>query len=115
MYEEAVIEYEKAVALSSGYPFAIACLIANYFRVGKIDQAEILFTDLKIRSITEYVPATSFYLVYAQLGKVELALDSLRRACEEHDSFLLWLRSNPALIPEGSKYMALVKEAGLDY
>jgi len=115
MYEEAVIEYEKAVELSSGYPFAIACLIANYYRVGKIDQAGILFTDLKKRSITEYVPATSFYLVYAQLGEVELALESLKRACEEHDSFLPWLRSNPILIPNGSKYMALVKEMGLDY
>jgi tetratricopeptide (TPR) repeat protein len=115
MYEEAVIEYEKAVALSSGYPFAIACLIANYFRVGKIDQAEILFTDLKIRSITEYVPATSFYLVYAQLGEVELALESLKRACEDHDSFLLWLRSNPLLIPEKSKYITFVKERGLDF
>ena len=70
--KEAVIEYEKAVELSSGYPFAIACLIANYFRVGDIDMANILFTDLKKRSITEYVPATSFYWYMPNLAKLNL-------------------------------------------
>ena len=115
MYKEAAAEYKKSADLSNGSPFAIACLVINYYRFGEKDQAEKLLDSLKIRSVTEYVPATSFYLIYASLGKEELALEWLKRACNEHDTMLPWIRTNPQFIPEGSKYLALVKEMGLDY
>jgi hypothetical protein len=61
------------------------------------------------------VPATAFYLIHRARGEEEMALKWLKKACIEHDTFLPYFRADPILIPEGSKYMALVKEAGLDY
>jgi hypothetical protein len=60
------------------------------------------------------VPATSFYRIHIVRGEEDLALECLKRACTEHDTFLPWLRGTP-IIPEGSKYMKLLKEMGLDY
>jgi TolB-like protein/Tfp pilus assembly protein PilF len=115
MFKEAVAEYKKAVDLSNGIPTSIAMLGLVYYQIGKKDQAEKLFDSLKKRSETEYVPATCFYLFYKLRGDDDLALEWLKRACNEHDSFLPWYRASPELIPEGSKYMKLLLEMGLDY
>ncbi|MBN1183170.1 MAG: hypothetical protein JXB49_12830 [Bacteroidales bacterium] len=115
MFKETRVEYEKAMVLSNGNPFITAAHICNCYRVGEKDQAEILFEDLKERSRIEYVPATSFFLIHRIRGEENQALEWLRRACKEHDTFLPLLRIFPFVIPEGSKYMTLVKEMGLDY
>ena len=69
MVKESVAEYKKAVDLSDGNTFSIACLITRYYQIGKKDQAEKLFKNLKKRSETEYVPATSFYLIHRVQGR----------------------------------------------
>ena len=115
MFKEALAEYEKAVDFSNGNPFITAVLVCNYYGNGEKDKADKLFISLKKRSETEYVPATSFYLIHRVRGEDDLALEWLKRACNEHDTFLPFFRVDPTLIPEGSKYMALLKERGLDY
>jgi adenylate cyclase len=111
MLIKGVDELEKAVKLSNGNPFAIAFLVIGYYLIRKKDKAEILFNSLKKRSETEYVPATSFYLIHRIRGEEELALKWLKKACTEHDTSLLWYRAR--FIRKGSKYMAVLKEAGL--
>jgi tetratricopeptide (TPR) repeat protein len=116
MIKESIAEYERAVDLSDdGASLPIAALACSYYRIGEKDKADKLFERLKKRAETEYVPATSLYLIHRIRGEETLALDFLKKACDEHDSFLVWFRSHPFLIPEGSKYMKLLKEAGLDY
>jgi tetratricopeptide (TPR) repeat protein len=115
MFKETRAEYEKAMILSNGNPFITACHICNCYRVGEKDQAEKLFEDLKERSGIEYVPATSFFLIHRIRGEENQALEWLKRACTEHDTWLPLLRVFPFVIPEGSKYMVLLKEMGLDY
>jgi TolB-like protein/Tfp pilus assembly protein PilF len=115
LFEEAAAEYEKAVDHSDGNLMAASALVSTYYRIGKKDQAEKLFDSIKKRSGIEYIPATSFYLIYRVRGEEDLTLEWLKRACNEHDTFLPWFRAHPFLIPEGSSYMKLVKEMGLDY
>jgi adenylate cyclase len=115
LFKEAAAEYKKAVDHSDGNLMAASALVSAYYRIGKKDQAEKLFDSIKKRSGIEYVPATSFYLIYRVRGEEDLTLEWLKRACNEHDTFLPWFRTHPFLIPEGSKYMSLVKEMGLDY
>jgi adenylate cyclase len=115
MFKESVAEYEKAADLSNGNPFVIASLVSGYYLIGKKDEAEKLFESLKKRSETEYVPATSFYLIYKFKGEEDLAFEWLKRACTEHDTFLPLLKVTPNIIPNGSRYVALLKEMGLDY
>jgi tetratricopeptide (TPR) repeat protein len=113
MFKESVAEYENAVDLSSGNSFTIASLVSGYYRIGKKDQADKLLDSLNKRSETEYVPATSFALIHRTRGEEDLALEWLKRACSEHDTFLPWIKDNPIYIPEGSRAKALLKEVGL--
>jgi TolB-like protein/Tfp pilus assembly protein PilF len=115
MLKEAHDEFEKAVELSSGNSFTTAFLIIACYQIGKKDQADKLFYNLKKRSETEYVPAISFYLIHRFREEESLALEWLKKSCKEHDIYLLWFRVNPYYIPKGSKYIALLKEMGLDY
>jgi len=115
MIKEAVSEYELAVDLSGGASYAIANLTCIYYFIGKKDHAETLFERLKKRSETDYVPATSFYQIHRFRGEEALALNWLRKAWEEHDSFLIWFTAHPFLIPEGSKYMLFLKEMGMAF
>ena len=111
MLKEGVAELEKAAELSNGNPFALAFLVLGYYLTRKKDQAEKLFADLKKRSETEYVPATSIYLIHRIRGEEDLALEWLRKACTEHDASLLWYRIRQ--IRQNSKYLSLLKEMGL--
>jgi tetratricopeptide (TPR) repeat protein len=115
MYKEMCAESKIAVDLSKGNPFAIACLFLAYYQTNKRDLSDKLFEGLKKRSENEYIVSTSFYLMHRVRGEEELALEWLKRACIERDIYLPWCWANPFLIPKGSKYMALVKEMGLDY
>jgi TolB-like protein/Tfp pilus assembly protein PilF len=115
MIREAVAEIEKAVDLSAGNAFAQSCLVSGYYLTGKKDQAESLFNNLKKRSEYEYVPATSFYMIHKFRGEEEKAMEYLKKACKEHDTFLPWMSVNPNFFPEGSNYKALLKEMGLDF
>lgn len=115
MIKEAISEHEIAVDLSGGASYAIATLTCIYYVIGKKDQADNLFERLKKRSETEYVPSTSFYQIHRFRGEETMALNWLKKACDERDSYLIWFRAHPFLIPEGSKYMALLQERGLNY
>jgi TolB-like protein/Tfp pilus assembly protein PilF len=115
MIKEAISEYEKAVELSDSSPIVKTSLMLSYYSIGKEGQAEKLFYDLKKRSGTEYIPASTFALIYGFRGEEDLALEWLKRACNDHDTYLPWLRANPLIIPEGSKYLKLLKDVGMDY
>ena len=112
---KSVLEYKNAVDLSDENTFATASLITRYYRIGRKNQAEKLFNSLRKRAKTEYVPATSFYLIHRARGEEGMAMEWLKKACDEHDTFLPYFRADPILIPEGSKYMKLLKDMGLDY
>jgi tetratricopeptide (TPR) repeat protein len=115
MIKESIVEYEKAVDLSHGTPLPVAVLACSYYLIGKKDQADRLFESLKKRSEIEYVPATTIFLIHKVRGEEEKALDWLRKACNDHDTLLPWFRAHPLLVPEGSSYMKLLIEEGLDY
>jgi TolB-like protein/Tfp pilus assembly protein PilF len=113
MIKESIVEYEKAVDLSDGTPLTIAVLASSYYLTGKKDQADKLLEKLNKKSETEYVPATTIYLIYRTRGEESKALSWLKRACDEHDTLLPWFRAHPILVPQGSVYMKLLNEAGL--
>jgi len=115
MLNESIAEYQKAIDLSYENPFIIACIVCNYYRLGEKNQAVKLLESLKKRSETEYVPASCFFLIHRVWGEEDQALEWLKKACSEHDTWLPWLRALPFVVSEGSKYMALLKEMGMLY
>jgi adenylate cyclase len=114
MWNEAIYEFQKTVELSYGSPMATATLIYCYYLAGKKVEADKLFESFKNRAESEYVPATCFYMIHRVRGEEDLALDWLKRACNEHDTVLpFFLKDTPVLIPKGSVYMSLVKDMGV--
>ncbi|MCU0370487.1 MAG: hypothetical protein MUC31_03640 [Bacteroidales bacterium] len=113
MVDEGLAEYEKATELSGGRSYMVASLAGRYYQTGKTEQADALFLSLRKRAEIEYVPPVSFYLIHWFRGEENLAFEWLKRACNQHDTFLPWLRSIPVLFPEGSRYEALLREVGL--
>jgi TolB-like protein/Tfp pilus assembly protein PilF len=113
MNKEAATELEKAVDLSEENSSVIAWLVFSYYAIGENDKADKLFDSLKKRSETEYVPATCFFTIYRIREEEDLAFEWLKRACTEHDTYLCQMRLSSYFFPEGSKYMALLKEVGL--
>jgi serine/threonine protein kinase/Tfp pilus assembly protein PilF len=112
--EGAIAEYEKAVECSDGVPFIEMLLALNYYDYGKRDQAEKMFESLKQRAKHEYIPPTSFFLMNLVLGKFGEAKQWLKKAGEEHDSYLCWMRIMPAdFYFHESKIKALLKKKGI--
>lgn len=92
-------------------------LATSYYEFGKKAKAEKLFDSLKQRSIHEYVPPICFYLIHKARGDQDQAFEWLERACNEHDSFLPWLRVTPIeimRIPDEPRFKALLEQAGLE-
>jgi len=114
--EGAMAEYEKAVECSDGVPFIEMLLALIYYDSRKKSEAENLFENLKQRAKHEYVPPICFFLMNLVLGKLGEAKEWLKRAGEEHDSYLCWIRIIPSdfyLHPGESRIKALVKKTGV--
>ena len=85
-----------------------------YYDSGKRDQAEKIFESLKQRAKQEYVPPTSFFLMNLARGKLGEAKQWLKKAGEEHDSYLCWIRIIPTdFYLHESKIKALLKKVGI--
>jgi tetratricopeptide (TPR) repeat protein len=116
MRDEAIAEYEKAVELSGGVPFIVMLLANAYYVSGKKAQAEKLFDSLKQRSRNEYVPPICFFLIHLTRGNLKQANKWLKRAGEEHDSYLCWGRVMPREfyhVPDEPRIKALMKKTGI--
>ena len=117
MKEEAMKEYEKAVDLSGGIPYLMAVLTSIYYELNKNDKAEKLLYSLKNRSGDEYIPSTSFYLIHIIRGDSDQAFEWLKRAINEHDSFVPWFIDTPVeiqRIPDEPRFNELLKKTGLE-
>jgi serine/threonine protein kinase/Tfp pilus assembly protein PilF len=121
MYEQAIVEQEKAVALSEGSLECLPDLGHAYALAGKRAEALKVLGRLEAESKKRYVPSIFFATVYTGLGEKDLAFQWLEKAYQEHDIRLPWfltdgymsspdpssdLRSDP-------RFRELLKRAGL--
>jgi TolB-like protein/Tfp pilus assembly protein PilF len=117
MKEEAMKEYKKAVDLSGDHPYLMGVLAAAYYEFDMIAIADKLFDSLKKRSGEEYIPSISYYLIHMSRGDSDQAYEWLKRACNEHSSFVPWYIDTPweiHRIPDEPRYNELLKKAGLE-
>jgi serine/threonine-protein kinase len=115
--EEAITALKKAVDLSNDIPWMVTTLATIYRSIDQPDNASILFNDLKERAKNKYVPPVCFVLLYKAFGDMDQAFKWLERACEERDSFLLWLLSSKNdnfRIPYDQRSIELLKKIGLE-
>jgi len=94
------IELYRAIATSSGNdPLRLASLGFAYALSGRKADARKVIAQLNDASKVHYVPASLLAEIHAALGDKDKAFSWLEKAYEEHDSFLVRLKVEPALDP----------------
>ena len=95
MIKEAIVEIDKSLELSGGVPLNIAVAVMAHYRFGDKEVAERLFDSLKKRASHEYIQPMCFIVIYQARGEMDQAFEWVKKAHEERDSFLPWLRVTP--------------------
>jgi len=93
--DEAVTEFQNARTCSGGHPATIGALGHAYAIAGNQHEASEALRELDQLSKRRYVSPYWRGLVYAGLGMDDLALESLEKACEDRDVWVVWLKVEP--------------------
>ena len=114
--DSAVTEMRRAVELGDNNSRPSALLAACLARLGQTEEARKILSELLALAKTRYVSPSSLAAVYAALGEVELALDSLDRAFLAHDTQLTYLKDDPRLasLNKEPRFVALLHKMKLD-
>src|SRR5260370_25253413 len=99
MLEEAIVELRNARTCSGDHPVALAALAHAHTVAGQRQQARELLAELQRISRARYVSSYWVALVQTGLGEHALALESLEKALEERDVWLIWLKVEPRFDP----------------
>lgn len=114
MYDEALVEMQKAISLSEDPQYA-AGLCRVYAASGKTDEARKVLSRLQERSTGHYVIPYEFAWIYAALGDTEQTFEWLQKCFEERDPNLAYIRIEPGFdgIHDDPRYASLMRRIGL--
>lgn len=98
-YQEAVIELQKANALSPHSPPVMAVLANIYATAGRHVEALKLVDDLKSQSLKSYVSPFYFVLIYAGLSDRNQAFTWLDASCDDRSNNAIFLNVAPRFDP----------------
>jgi len=115
MFKEAIAEFQKAVALSGGAALPIALLGHAYAISRRKDEAQKVLAELNQLSKHVYISSYRIAAIYAGLEETKQAFEWLRRAYEERDSWLTWLRVDPVFddLRSDRRFQEILKLVGL--
>lgn len=117
MYQEAIANTQKSVALSGGEPRFLSALGYTYATAGKRNEALGILRQLTLLSKSRYVSPFEIASIYAGLDQKDLAFNWLQKAVAEHSRELVRLKS-PTLVEMDSlrsdpRYAELERQVGL--
>jgi TolB-like protein/DNA-binding winged helix-turn-helix (wHTH) protein len=115
MFAEALAELQSALTLSGGKPVMLAALGHLYAVSGKQREAREVLGQLHRLAEQMYVPPYHVAGVYAALGQKDQAFEWLKKAEQDRDSYLIWLRVDPmwdGLGPD-PRFQNLLRRIGL--
>jgi len=95
MYPQAITELNKAFSLSEGSPLILGHLGYAYGLSRDASAARKALDDLGKLSGRQYVPSVSIALIHTGLGESDKAFEALKRAYDEHDFALVFLKVAP--------------------
>jgi tetratricopeptide (TPR) repeat protein len=116
MYNEAIVEVQKAIELSGRNTMLIAMLGYIYALAERKDEARKVLDDLLELSKKEHVSSFCVATVYTCLGQKDQAFEWLGKAYEEHGVYLSQLKVFPFLdsLRSDPRYKALLKKMNLE-
>jgi tetratricopeptide (TPR) repeat protein len=116
MHDEAITEFQNAHVCSGGHPSTVAALGHAYAAAGRHGNASEALRELEQLSQRRYVSPYWNALVYAGLGMDYPALESLEKAWEERDVWLVWLKVEPRFdrLRSNTRFHNLLSKLRLD-
>lgn len=99
MYQEAVVEIEKAIQAGTITPSILASQGHIYAMAGRTQEAERIFEDLQHPERQRYVSNYAVAIVAVGLGRYEEAIDWLERALADKEDAVTSVKVNPRLDP----------------
>ena len=114
MYAEAIAEYEKARQIDNS-PWVLGWLGNGYAVAGRTADARKVLTELEQMAKQRYVSPYNNALVYVGLGEKDEALDWLKKADEERNDYLIYLKVEPLFdsLRADPRFGELLKRVGL--
>jgi serine/threonine protein kinase/tetratricopeptide (TPR) repeat protein len=115
MVEEAIAELNKALNRGHTHPRVRGMLGYAYAAVGRRAEAKKVLEDLKGHSQGRFGFAFPIARIHAALGEKDQAFQWLRKACEERDSAVTWLKVDPTMdsLRSDPQFAQVLKEMGL--
>jgi serine/threonine-protein kinase len=113
-YEASVQAHQQAVNLSRRLPYFVSSLAAALHLSGRRSEADALWSELRRRAQSEYVRPCCFVQMHAGRGDLRQVSTWLKRAGEERDSYLPWMKLLPANYIQGhteSRWKARLRKA----
>jgi TolB-like protein/Flp pilus assembly protein TadD len=110
-YDAAVRTFQQARQRSGNSVFAVARLGHVYAQAGRRREAEQVLAELKESATRSYGVAW----VYLGLGEREQALTWLEKACDEHASEMIYLKTDPLYddLRQETRFAELLRRVGL--
>jgi serine/threonine-protein kinase len=113
--QQAINEFQRAVAASGGSPLIKAELAHAYALAGKKDEAQKILTELQQLSTQRYISPYGIALVYSGLGNKDETLNSLERAFQDRADYLVFLKVDPRFewLQGDARFASLLERIGL--
>jgi adenylate cyclase len=110
MFKEAISELQAAVKISRESTLALAMLGHGFAAAGRKIEAMEILENLKKRSQSRYVPSYWIAVIYSGFQDREETIAWLRKAFEEHSSWLVWSNVEPkfAWLRDDSDFASLI-------
>ncbi|HKW34605.1 MAG TPA: hypothetical protein VJN92_16465 [Candidatus Acidoferrum sp.] len=99
MYQEALQDAEKGLALSQREPFFLSIAAHVYGRLGNMEQAGKLVEEMRAASRKSPAPSLLFATAFVGMGKQKEAMGALEAGYKSHDPEIVGLNSTPWLEP----------------
>jgi TolB-like protein/Tfp pilus assembly protein PilF len=113
-YEDAIVCFEHAKAVSDNVPTAIGALGRAYALSGRTKDAHLLLAELDNLAKSRYVSPYGRMLIYLGLGD-DKVFDWLERSCNERAGWLMYLATDPRFDPlrKDVRFSSLLERLGL--
>jgi len=115
-WEEALQEFQAAVELSHRLPRFLAALGHGWAMSGNPAEARKIIDELLAAPREQYHSAYCVAEIHAGLNESHLALEWLQKACDQRDTWTIFLKVHPHFDPLRSdpRFANLLRRVGLD-
>jgi serine/threonine-protein kinase len=115
MSEEALAEMQKALDRGQQHPTVLGIRGYAYAMAGKKAEAHKVLDDLKGLSKGRFRFAFPIARIHAALGEKDPAFEWLRKACDERDPRVIWIKVDPTLhsVHSDPRFAQVLKDMGL--